>query len=518
MGCMSSSAVFAANNAFGIDEINWTDKDWDSIVMADDDTVQTGVIIRSSADENSEAVGYLYRGAAACIISKGEEWSEIRSGKVCGFAKNEFLASGDEARGLAAHYGKQGVVANWNDVHVFSKNDAQSDVSGTLENGTLLGVVEDNGHWITVQLSGQKAGYASEEDVTRMLLVDSAVPAEGEDEADVATGMTAADVPAPQNQGNAEENTPAAEMEYEEPAAQTQRTESGEESQEENSSYEEMQVSAQDYSSYEDPSGSQSGYDGQTETYSSKQVSDDAQIQSLYDTYIQAQNAAMSCTSNEDAVQKAEAATAAWNAYTAACGASDTASASDSSSADGTSYSSGQTSEDTCSSGQTSEDTCSSGQTSEDTCSSGQTSEDTYSTGESSTGSESQAETSAQESQSSSGSSAYGSWSDLDLLAAIIWCEAGNQPYDGMVAVGQVVMNRVKSSAWPNTISEVLNQAGQFTPASSGALQSALSQGVNSTCYAAATDAMNGATPVSGTPVYFNTHSGSYKLGAHYFS
>ena len=78
-------------------------------------------------------------------------------------------------------------------------------------------------------------------------------------------------------------------------------------------------------------------------------------------------------------------------------------------------------------------------------------------------------------------------------------------------------MNRVASSSFPNTIAEVLEQPGQFTPYSSGTLQSALASGVNSTCYQAAQDALNGAQPVPGA-LYFNTHSGTYKLGAHYFS
>ena len=53
---------------------------------------------------------------------------------------------------------------------------------------------------------------------------------------------------------------------------------------------------------------------------------------------------------------------------------------------------------------------------------------------------------------------------DLDLLAAIIYCEAGNQPYIGQVAVGNVVMNRVKSAVFPNTILEVIYQKRQFSP------------------------------------------------------
>ncbi len=54
------------------------------------------------------------------------------------------------------------------------------------------------------------------------------------------------------------------------------------------------------------------------------------------------------------------------------------------------------------------------------------------------------------------------------LLAALIYCEAGNQPYEGQVAVGAVVMNRVRSGSYPNTISEVIYQSGQFGPAMTG--------------------------------------------------
>ncbi len=70
---------------------------------------------------------------------------------------------------------------------------------------------------------------------------------------------------------------------------------------------------------------------------------------------------------------------------------------------------------------------------------------------------------------------------DTTLLAALIYCEAGNQSYEGMVAVGAVVVNRVNSSSFPNTISEVIYQSGQFGPASSGALATAIANGVPST-------------------------------------
>ena len=107
--------------------------------------------------------------------------------------------------------------------------------------------------------------------------------------------------------------------------------------------------------------------------------------------------------------------------------------------------------------------------------------------------------------------------SDLNLLAAIIYCEAGNQSREGKVAVGAVVLNRVASASFPNSISEVVYQAGQFTPAYSGALASALASGVPSDCVEAAQAALNGENPVGGA-LYFNTGSGTgVKIGAHQF-
>ena len=105
-----------------------------------------------------------------------------------------------------------------------------------------------------------------------------------------------------------------------------------------------------------------------------------------------------------------------------------------------------------------------------------------------------------------------------ELLAALIFCEAGNQPYAGKVAVGAVVMNRVESGRFPNTIKEVIYQRGQFTPAMTGKLERVISGGrVPSSCYDAARDALNGETTV-GDALFFNTGHGSFKLGDHYFS
>lgn len=94
---------------------------------------------------------------------------------------------------------------------------------------------------------------------------------------------------------------------------------------------------------------------------------------------------------------------------------------------------------------------------------------------------------------------------DRDLLAAIIYCEAGNQPYEGQLAVGAVVINRVLSSRYPNTVSGVVYQPYQFSPAGSGRLALALAQGqATATCYQAADQAMSGMSNV-GTCLYFRT-------------
>lgn len=93
---------------------------------------------------------------------------------------------------------------------------------------------------------------------------------------------------------------------------------------------------------------------------------------------------------------------------------------------------------------------------------------------------------------------------DRDLLACLIYCEAGNQPYTGQVAVGAVVINRVRSAAYPNTVSGVIYQSRQFSPVGSGRLATRLALGATSACYQAADEAMRGATPV-GNCLYFRT-------------
>lgn len=96
---------------------------------------------------------------------------------------------------------------------------------------------------------------------------------------------------------------------------------------------------------------------------------------------------------------------------------------------------------------------------------------------------------------------------DLVLLATIIYCEAGGESYAGKLAVGSVVMNRVHSSSFPNSISAVIYQSGQFTPVASGRFAMALASGVGSECYSAAQEVLDG--NITGKWLFFRTNNGS---------
>ena len=94
---------------------------------------------------------------------------------------------------------------------------------------------------------------------------------------------------------------------------------------------------------------------------------------------------------------------------------------------------------------------------------------------------------------------------DRKLLANLIYCEAGGEPYVGQVAVGAVVINRVLSSRYPNTVVGVIYQNKQFSPVGSGRLALALANDIATpSCYKAADEAMKGVTNV-GRCVYFRT-------------
>lgn len=106
------------------------------------------------------------------------------------------------------------------------------------------------------------------------------------------------------------------------------------------------------------------------------------------------------------------------------------------------------------------------------------------------------------------------------LLAALIHCEARGESFEGQVAVGAVVMNRVRSSAYPDTIHGVIYASGQFTPAMSGAVNRVLESGkISQSCIDAAKEALAGVSPV-GDCTRFRRNNGTRQgivIGNHVF-
>jgi len=107
---------------------------------------------------------------------------------------------------------------------------------------------------------------------------------------------------------------------------------------------------------------------------------------------------------------------------------------------------------------------------------------------------------------------------DTRLLGALIQCEAGGESEEGKLAVGAVVMNRVRSGAYPDTIFGVIYASGQFTPALNGKVAKVYAGNVSESCLAAAQAAINGETNV-GEATHFKRvglHDG-YVIGNHVF-
>lgn len=127
---------------------------------------------------------------------------------------------------------------------------------------------------------------------------------------------------------------------------------------------------------------------------------------------------------------------------------------------------------------------------------------------------------------------------ELRYMTTIIYCEARGESYAGKKAVGIVVMNRVRSKKFPNTVKEVIYQSGQFSPVRNGSLNQALSlydkqkkagkiKGTMKTCQKAAKEALEGSTTikVKGKKkqmkkyLFFSRYiaNAKYTLGAHQF-
>lgn len=396
LSMFTSMAVLAEGDSDGIENSVWSYR-----AVAN---VDTQVNIRAYASTDSAIIGYLPKAGAADVIERGEEWSHVISNGVEGYIKNEYLAFGAEAKYLAEVYGTSGVKTNWDEVRVFSAPSAAAQILTTADAGQSYETIEDYGDWIAVQLDDSTMAYVPSEDVEKTLLLDKAIPVEGNT----------------QLLGNQTVSSDAQAAVQQEDTADYGQTE-GEGS------------TGQEQAAYMEDTASEASESDQVpnqESYT-QESSGEAYTETQATEAPAAETQATEATAIEAAVQ--ESAT------------------------------------------------------------------------------QSIPEESSEETVTSA------SADDVSLLAALIFCEAGNQSRDGKVAVGAVVMHRVASSSFANTIQGVIYQSGQFTPAYSGSLAAALAGGVPSDCYEAAQAALNGEDPVPGA-LYFNTGSGKgVKIGDHQF-
>ncbi len=525
-----SSAAMAAS-PYSVDMSADKADAWSSVAMANDDTVTSGINIRETPGEDSAVVGYLYRGGAVTVLEQDDTWTHVSSGEVDGYIKNEYLIYGNEAKGLAEYYGTYGVKASWNDVNVFSGSDAASAIIGTANDGDAFIQVSSDGHWIEVQKGADSTAFVSIEDVTPVIMMNSAVSVSDASTNAAAEKFTGVQTPvssvihtvSESNEDSAEsaetlyaESTDTSYAEStdtysEETASYTENADTAYEDTYTEESYSDSSTAENTYedTSYSEVSEAESTYTETADTtpqssadYSYTAPSTDGmdlqtKASTLYQAYLEAQSAADAAVANgagEQAItDTAAAATQAYVVYVEAQNAADAASWGVTDTASSDTADTAAANSDTGSS----EDATGYAEEANNTVS-----EDTYT------------EETPQEDTSSASTV---SSSDLELLAALIYCEAGNQPYEGQVAVGAVVMNRVASGSFPNTISDVIYAGGQFTPAYSGALASALANGSGSGYISAASEAMAGSDPTGGA-LYFNTSHGSgTKIGAHWF-
>lgn len=106
---------------------------------------------------------------------------------------------------------------------------------------------------------------------------------------------------------------------------------------------------------------------------------------------------------------------------------------------------------------------------------------------------------------------------EKELLASLIFCEAGNQSFTGQVAVGAVVLNRMEHGAYPDEMEAVIYQDGQFCPAESGWLDRVRNtSGYTESAMEAAEAALEGENPI-GDCLFFDQGGYGYQIGAHYF-
>lgn len=439
--------------------------------------------VRSGASTEDDVIGRMYNYSIARIEDADEYgWYKIKSGNIEGYVAAQYIATGKDAEKIAEKTGYTTVKVAVDVLNVRYYMDEAAKVETTVKKEDTLEVLKNYGNWLKIVTEDGIYGYVSAEYVYDLKTEYKTAISNDEAEQDFnvsretlkfnnstqngASQVVNSDVHAKEQEEQRAEDSITEVVQQPETTPQTPETE--EQTRQQPSAQPETQTQPQ----------SETQAQTQAETQPQTENTDDGitdeerayvqtlpkNVQDLFYAYKKAEKSADSAKASD-----------LYNQYLAAVKAL----------------------------------------SSETQPSQPETQPQTQPETQAETQAETQPETQPQ-TQPETQAQAQNGYSDTDLMAAIIYCEAGNQPYEGKVAVGAVVMNRVRSASFPGSIKDVLYQGGQFQPA--GNLESVLSAGlVPSSCYSAAADAMAGNDPTSGC-LYFNNHRGEgLHIGDHWF-
>lgn len=177
----STEAAVETTEEAVVSEQTQPSDEWANRVVA---KVEESANIRANADAEGELVGHLPQGAAADIIEKGNEWTQISSGKVVGYVKNDYLAFNEEAKQIAESLGKSATVTT-ETLRVRKEADTAAEVVALASVGETLDVVSEDASWVAVSTDGT-TGYVASEFVTISYNLGVATSIEEEREAEAA--------------------------------------------------------------------------------------------------------------------------------------------------------------------------------------------------------------------------------------------------------------------------------------------------------------------------------------------
>ncbi len=268
------------------------------------------VNVRASGDTEGEVVGTLRTNDSVYIEDVDENgWYKVRSGNVEGYVAGYLIATGEEAEQVAQDTAYTYAMVGAESLNVRADASEDSEVVDMVGQDTDLEVVEDLGDWVKVVTNDGVYGYVAADYVSTQTVYP--------------TGETI------------QEQSEREEQEYLEAVAQQEAEYAAYLAQQE-AEYAEY-LAQQEAAGYTDTATAETGYTdtsaetGYTDTAAAETYSTDAavsasssDVNALYQAYLEAQDAAMTATDEEDAITKANAAIDAYNAYLAACGSAET--------------------------------------------------------------------------------------------------------------------------------------------------------------------------------------------------